>query len=149
MIRLPIEKVEILLRYKELGAVNRVRKAVYVAISKRRRELNGAAPSEPTGNKRFPNWPERFAGGSAAAERAIFAGYARDIQEIQLAAKDRSGAREIVRAFYVDAILTVPNAVLKILPGIESRFEVGYFRGNAEYRNVIVRLSSSAGKCGA
>jgi len=134
--------------HKPLGAVNRVRKAVYVAISKRRRELNGAAPSEPTGNKRFPNWPERFAGGSAAAERAIFAGYARDIQKIQLAAKDRSGAREIVRAFYVDAILTVPNAVLKILPGIESRFEVGYFRGNAEYRNVIVRLSSSAGKCG-
>jgi hypothetical protein len=133
--------------HKPLGAVNRVRKAVYVAISTRRRELNGAAPSEPTGSESFPRWPERFAGGSAAAERDLFARYARDIQEMQLAAKDRSGARAVDRAFYAQTILAVPDAVLKILPGIDPRFEAGYFRGNAEYRNVIVRLSTNGGGC--
>src|SRR5262249_37238564 len=59
--------------HKPLGAVNRVRKAVYLAISRLRRELNAAAPFEPIGTETFPTWPERFAGGSATAERSIFA----------------------------------------------------------------------------
>ncbi len=39
--------------HKPLGAVNRARRVVYMAVSKLRHGLNGASRSEPTGDERF------------------------------------------------------------------------------------------------
>jgi hypothetical protein len=131
--------------HKPLGTVNRVRRAVYIAISKRRRELNGAPQSEPTGHETFPHWPERFAGGSAAAERSLSAGLAREIQELQLANKRRGTG--IARPLYGQTILGVHNATLRLLPLIPRDLQVACFESGHEYPNVIVRLSVGDGLC--
>src|SRR5262249_26153593 len=129
--------------HKPLGAVNRVRRAVYIAISKRRRELNGAPQFEPIGDETFPRWPERFAGGSAEAERSISARLARDVQELQLANERRRAG--IARPLYGKTILAMRNATLRILPDIPGELQVGCFQSGHEYPNVIVRLSSGDG----
>jgi hypothetical protein len=122
-----------------------VRRAVYIAISKRRRELNGAPQFEPIGDETFPRWPERFAGGSAEAERSIAARLARDVQELQLANERRRAG--IARPLYGKTILAMRNATLRILPDIPGELQVGCFQSGHEYPNVIVRLSSGDGPC--
>jgi Animal haem peroxidase/Catalase len=91
-----------------------------------------------------PNWRERYAGGSAEAERLIFADLARDIMDIQLANKKKTRASEIQRTFHAKCVLGVANAKLRILPDVPKHLQVGYIQPGAEY-TTTVRLSNANG----
>jgi hypothetical protein len=91
-----------------------------------------------------PSWRERYAGGSADAERLIFAELARDIMDIQLALKDKARAPDIRRTFHAKAILAVANARLQISADVPAALQIGYFRPGAVYA-ATVRLSNANG----
>ncbi len=130
--------------HKPLGAVNRVRKTVYLTISEQRHRLNIAPKKEPTGDESFQKWEEKYAGDGPEAERVIFDAFAREIQDIQLRNKRKSGTHEIERALCAKSILAATNARLRVLPTIPPQFQVGYFQPGVEC-SAMVRLSTGDG----
>src|SRR4051812_17834854 len=89
-------------------------------------------------------WREGYDGGSAEAERLIFAGLARDILDVQLKLKKRSGASDVERAFHAKSVLGVVDARLRVRDDIPADLIVGYVRPGAEYA-ATVRLSNAHG----
>jgi hypothetical protein len=101
----------------------------------------------PTGENAMqaaPNWRERYAGGSAEAERLIFSDLARDIMDVQLTIKEKVKAPGFQRTFHAKSILAVANAKLTISTNIPKAFQVGYFRPGAEHATTV-RLSNANG----
>jgi hypothetical protein len=93
-----------------------------------------------------PVWRERYEGGSAEAERLIFADLAHDILDTQLANKKSGHSSEVQRTFHAKAILGVVNATLRINPNIPANLQVGYFKpGHDESYRTTVRLSNANG----
>jgi len=91
-------------------------------------------------------WSEKYDGGSAEAERRIFAGYTRDILNIQLKFQKQAGAPGLTRASHAKLLLGVDNARLRILPDIPDQFRVGPFQPGQEYATTI-RFSNASGGC--
>ncbi len=91
-------------------------------------------------------WSEKYEGGSAEAERLIFAGYTRDILRIQLKFQKKTRAGGIQRASHAKMLLGVDNARLRILPELPERFRVGCYQPGLEYP-VTVRFSNAYGAC--
>ncbi len=89
-------------------------------------------------------WRERYEGGSAEAERLIFAELARDIMDVQLANKKKARASEVQRAFHAKSILGVANAMLQINPTIPRHLQVGFLKPGVEYLTTV-RLSNANG----
>src|SRR5216684_6269890 len=87
---------------------------------------------------------EKYAGGSAEAERLIFAALARDLLDIQLANKKSGKSSEVLRAFHAKATLGVTNATLTVAKDLPERLSVGYFKAGSEYA-AIVRFSNANG----
>jgi hypothetical protein len=87
---------------------------------------------------------ERYVGGTAEVERAIFEKLARDLMLVQLKIKKRSGAAGIERTFHAKAILGVENARLRFRPDLPADLRTGFAQPGAEYP-VVVRLSNASG----
>ena len=87
---------------------------------------------------------EKYAGGSAEAERLIFAALARDLLDVQLANKKSGKSREVLRAFHAKATLGVTNAKLTVTKDLPERLSIGYFQPGSEYV-ASVRFSNANG----
>ena len=87
---------------------------------------------------------EKYAGGSAEAERLIFAALARDLLDVQLANKKSDKSHEILRAFHAKATLGVTNAKLTVTKDLPERLSIGYFQPGSEYV-ASVRFSNANG----
>src|SRR5262249_28848183 len=91
-------------------------------------------------------WSERYDGASPEAERRIFAGYTRDILNIQLKFQKQVAASGPARASHAKMLLGVDNARLSILPDIADALRVGPFQPGQEYA-ATVRFSNASGGC--
>jgi hypothetical protein len=89
------------------------------------------------------SWSERYAGGSAEAERRIFEGYTRDILRIQLKVARKAGTGGVERASHAKMLLGVTNARLRIATEIPQQFRVGGFQPGSEYP-VTIRFSNAS-----
>src|SRR5436190_15829611 len=87
---------------------------------------------------------EKYAGGSAEAERLIFAALARDLLDVQLANKKSGKSSEVLRAFHAKTTLGVTNATLTVAKDLPKSFSVGYFEAGSEYA-ASVRFSNANG----
>jgi hypothetical protein len=89
-------------------------------------------------------WAEKYVGGSAEAERAIFEGYTRDILRLQLKLRKKAGAAGLERASHAKMLLGIANARLRVHPDIPEKFRVGFVQPGGEYP-VTIRFSNANG----
>jgi hypothetical protein len=93
-------------------------------------------------------WSERYAGGSAEAERAEFEALARGIMAVQSKVRKRVSSHgvphAIARAFHAKATLAVDDAELRFRDDLAEDLQVGFARPGAAYR-AIVRFSNASG----
>ncbi len=90
------------------------------------------------------NWRESYEGGSAEAERLIFAELARDVMDIQLANKKKARASEVQRTFHAKSVLGVSDARLVVRDDLPPHLQVGCFTPGRGFRT-SVRLSNANG----
>src|SRR5262249_21727647 len=93
-------------------------------------------------------WIETPVGGSAAAERAEFERLARDIMDVQLAARKAASAHGVPhavdRAFHAKSTLAVDGAELRFRDDLPAERQAGYARPGAAYQ-ATVRFSNASG----
>ena len=89
-----------------------------------------------------PLWRERFLGGSPDREQELFAGFARDIKQLQRAVERRSKAGQVLRGFHAKTIAAV-RATLRLRADLPPDLCTGFLQPGAELP-VIVRFSASS-----
>jgi Animal haem peroxidase/Catalase len=102
------------------------------------------APSDVMGAIPRPHWSEQFQGGSAEAERLSFEALARDIMQVQLKNKQRSGNRDIARAFHAKSVLAIGGAKLRFIDDLPDVLRVGHVRPSAVYETTVRFSNASA-----
>ena len=88
-------------------------------------------------------WKEEYEGGSAEAERVVFAQLAQDIMRVQLKTKQRAKASAVARTFHAKAVLSLRRATLRFHDALPAAYRVGFARPGAAY-DTIVRFSNAA-----
>jgi hypothetical protein len=90
------------------------------------------------------DWQEVYWGGSAEAERLHFEKLAADILEVQTRTRERSGARDIARAFHAKPIVATEDAELCFSPTLPPDLQSGFAAPSATYQ-ATVRISNASG----
>lgn len=87
---------------------------------------------------------ERYEGGSAEAERLVFAELAQQIVHVQEVNRSKGRLAGPDRAFHAKTTLAVDNARIRFRDDLPPGLTVGYARPGAEYR-AVVRISNASG----
>jgi Animal haem peroxidase/Catalase len=87
---------------------------------------------------------ERYADGSAEAERLLFDRLARDLMKVQAKLQRASRSADFARTFHAKPVLAVRNAVLEVDQDLPRELCVGWFTPGATY-STTVRLSNATG----
>ncbi|MET9886450.1 peroxidase family protein [Streptomyces sp. NPDC006430] len=87
---------------------------------------------------------EHYVGGHPEVERLAFERLARELMQVQLTSKKRSGAAGIARAFHAKGVLGAENARLRFLDDLPPDLRTGFASPGAEYP-VTIRLSNANG----
>src|SRR5690606_26747264 len=90
------------------------------------------------------DWREVYWGGSPEAERRHFEKLAADILEVQTRLRDRSGSRDVLRAFHAKPIVATEDAELRFSPSLPAELQAGFAKPGASYP-ATVRISNAAG----
>jgi len=90
-------------------------------------------------------WSEEYEGGSAEAERLLFAKLARDIMAVQLKIQRRAKTASVQRSFHAKAVFAAKDAELRFVEDLPEDLRAGFAQPDRSYP-AIVRLSNADGQ---